>query len=120
MAEHGRRSTPLPRMANRLPTVRKTLRAKAPFDVDDMFARIERAIGDYKKAAMFDLAEQGYSSLFEQIVACIISIRTFDEVSAPVARKLFEVARTPAVIAKLGIPRIDELIHACTFHGPKA
>ena len=85
-----------------------------------MFERIDRAIEPYKKAAMFELAEQGFDSLFEQLVACIISIRTFDEVSAPTARKLFEVARTPVEMAKLSVKQIDELIHAATFHEPKA
>ena len=60
-----------------------------------MFARIEEAIRPFKKAAMFELAEQGYASPFEQLVACVISIRTLDEVSAPTARTLFDVARTP-------------------------
>lgn len=85
-----------------------------------MFARVEQAIRPFKKAAMFELHEQGYTSVFEQLVACVISIRTLDEVSAPTSRRLFEVARTPAAVAKLGADRIDELIHAATFHGPKA
>ena len=85
-----------------------------------MFARIEEAIRPFKKAAMFELREQGFTSVFEQLVACIISIRTLDEVSAPTARRLFEVARTPAAVSKLGAKRIDHLIHACTFHEPKA
>jgi endonuclease-3 len=85
-----------------------------------MFAQIETSIRAYKKAAMFELAEQGFDSPFEQLIACIISIRTFDEVSAPTARRLFEVARTPEAIVKLGVARIDELIHPATFHGPKA
>jgi len=85
-----------------------------------MFHRIDAAIRPFNKAAMFDLREQGHTSLFEQLVACVISIRTLDEVSAPTARRLFEVARTPAAVAKLGARRIDELIHAATFHGPKS
>jgi endonuclease-3 len=85
-----------------------------------MFARIEQAIRPFKKAAMFELRDQGYTSVFEQLVACILSIRTLDEVSAPTARRLFEVARTPAQVAKLGAGRIDQLIRAATFHGPKA
>ncbi len=93
---------------------------KRPFDLDEMFKRIEAAIAPFKKAAMFELAEQGYSSPFEQLVACIISIRTLDEVSAPVARRLLEVARTPEAVAKLPVGEIDRLIGAATFHGPKA
>jgi endonuclease-3 len=85
-----------------------------------MFTLIERAIKPYPKAAMFELAEAGFTSLFQQLVACIISIRTLDEVSAPTARKLFDVARTPGEMAKLTPGRIDELIHSATFHEPKA
>src|SRR5256885_17092475 len=53
-------------------------------------------------------------------MACINSIRTLDEVSAPTAQRLFETARTPAQVAKLGVKGIDELIRAATFHQPKA
>jgi endonuclease-3 len=85
-----------------------------------MFARIEGAVSPYNKAAMFELAERGYGSLFEQLVACVLSIRTFDEVSLPAAIELFEVARTPRAILKLGAKRVDELIGRVTFHGPKS
>jgi endonuclease-3 len=85
-----------------------------------MFARIEMAIRPFDKAAMFELKERGHGTLFEQLIACVISIRTFDEVSLPAALRLFEVARMPAAVAKLNVGRIDELIGTATFHGPKA
>src|SRR3954471_18581722 len=93
---------------------------KRPFDVPKVFPRLRRAVKDYTPAAMFQLADEGFNSVFEILVACIISIRTFEEVTLPTARKLFSVARTPAQMARLSVPRIDELIHACTFHRPKA
>jgi endonuclease-3 len=69
---------------------------------------------------MFELAEEGFDSPFEQLVACMISIRTYDEVSLPTARKLFARARTPAQMNKLSSEEIDQLIHASTFHERKA
>jgi endonuclease III len=69
---------------------------------------------------MFDLADRGHGSLFEQLVACIISIRTRDEVSLPVALALFKRASSPAAIAKLSVAQIDALIGASTFHRAKA
>ena len=69
---------------------------------------------------MFELATFGHRSLFEQLVACVISIRTRDEVSLPVARELFEHAGTPAAIAALSENRIDALIRRSTFHRAKA
>ena len=69
---------------------------------------------------MFELAERGHRSLFEQLVGCIISIRTLDEVSLPAALELLATASTPAAVAKLSVARIDALIRASAFHRGKA
>jgi endonuclease-3 len=82
--------------------------------------RLREAVAGYPKAAMFELHDEGFSSVFEVLVACIISIRTYEEVTLPTARKLFAAARTPADVAALSVRQIDDLIHACTFHEPKA
>jgi endonuclease-3 len=95
-------------------------RAKKSFDIHQMMRRLRQAVRPYKPAAMFVLAEEGYDSVFEILIACIISIRTFEEVTLPTARKLFAAARTPSQIAKLSPARIDQLIRSCTFHQPKA
>jgi endonuclease-3 len=50
----------------------------------------------------------------------MISIRTYDEVTIPVARKLFERARTPEEVSRLSADKIDDLIHQSTFHERKA
>jgi len=94
--------------------------SKKSFDLDKALTLIRKAVEPWPKAAMFELAEDGFNSPFEQLIACIISIRTYDEVSLPTARKLFARARTPAQISKLAVEAIDELIHACTFHERKA
>jgi endonuclease-3 len=94
--------------------------AKEPFDIDVVLRRIAQAIEPFKPAAMFALADEGFDSLFEQLVACLISIRTLDEVSLPAAQRLFAVARTPREIGRLSVREIDGLIHPATFHGPKA
>ncbi len=69
---------------------------------------------------MFALADEGYRTLFEQVVACILSIRTRDEVSLVAARRLFAVARRPESVRKLGVRRIDGLIGDTSFHTAKA
>src|SRR5512140_716492 len=93
---------------------------KKPFDINLALRLIERAVKPWPKAAMFELAEAGFDSTFEQLAACIISIRTYDEITVPTARKLFEQARTPAQVGKLSAAQIDQLIHACSFHDRKA
>ena len=101
-------------------SARATDRRKRQFDLDDMVTRIRAATKPFPKAAMFELAERGYDSVFHVLVGCIISIRTLDEVSLPTSLKLFEAAPTPAQVAKLSLKQIDDLIHACSFHEPKA
>lgn len=93
---------------------------KLPFDIDAVMRRIRAAVTEHADAAMFELAERGFKSVFQQLVGCIISIRTRDEVSLPTAIKLLERAATPAAVAKLSVPQIDALIRASSFHEAKA
>ena len=69
---------------------------------------------------MFALAEEGHRSVFHQLVACVLSIRTYDETSIECARALFRAAPTAAAIARLSEREIDRLIHPSTFHQAKA
>ena len=107
-------------MSNTKKTTRKSPLRKKPFDVEEALRRLRRATAPYPKAALFEPAAEGHNSVFEILVACIISIRTFDEVTLPVARRLFAKARTPSEVATLAEAEIDELIRPCTFHEPKA
>ena len=93
---------------------------KKPFDIGVAVRRIRKAVKPFAKAALFELAENGFTTTFEQLVACIISIRTYDEVTLPVSRKLFERARTPAEISQLTYEELDALISPSTFHERKA
>jgi len=93
---------------------------KLPFDIPKMMRLVRGAVRGYPKAILFELAERGYSSPFEILIACILTIRTVEEVSLPAAHKLFGSARTPEEMARLKIEQIDALIATCTFHRPKA
>ncbi|HEU4457380.1 MAG TPA: endonuclease III [Longimicrobium sp.] len=93
---------------------------KLPFDIDAMMRLLREAVRPYARAALFELRDEGFGSAVEQLAACLISVRTRDEVTLPVARKLFAKARTPAEVAALGWEEVDALIGACTFHETKA
>lgn len=93
---------------------------KQPFQIDMAIARIQEAVKPFPRAALFELAESGHTSIFELLVACMISIRTRDETMLPVARRLFAKARTPAEMSQLSPEAIDRLISASTFHEGKA
>ncbi|HJS17558.1 MAG TPA: endonuclease III [Anaerolineales bacterium] len=93
---------------------------KKPFDFPRAAKSIDKTIHPFKKDAMFELADDGFNSTFEQLVACMISIRTYDEVSILVARRLFARARTPSEVSQLSVEETDALIHQSTFHERKA
>ncbi len=94
--------------------------AKLPFDISTVLRRIRKEVAQYADAAMFELRDRKFDSLFQQLVACVISIRTRDEVSLPAAIRLFEVAPGPEEISRLDVSEIDAFITPATFHHGKA
>ena len=98
----------------------RTVPVKKPIHIPTIFRRLRVAVEPLAKAAMFELRDEGHTAAFEQLVACIISIRTRDEAMIVMARELFARARTPAEILALGEAGVDGLIRGSTFHGSKA
>jgi endonuclease-3 len=93
---------------------------KEPFDIDRALECITEAVAPYPPAALFQQAREGYDTLFEVLVGCIISIRTRDEESLPTAKRLFARARTPEAVGELTPEEIEALISASQFAGPKS
>jgi endonuclease-3 len=93
---------------------------KKPYDLADMLRRIEKAIKPFPRAAMFELRELGYTTIFEQLVSCIISIRTLDETTIPLTEKLLARARTPKEMLKLTPKEIEGLLVGSQYPGQKA
>jgi len=93
---------------------------KRPFDVEEAMPLLRAATAPYPKAALFELYAEGHTSVFEILVACVISIRTRDEVTLPVSKQLFATARTPAEVAALSVKEIERLIYPCTYYDVKA
>lgn len=91
-----------------------------PFDIDDLLRRVREAGASLPKPALFALADDGYRGLFEQLVACMLSARTRDEVTNVVARRLFAEAPTPAALAALPIETLVTLVTPVTYPAQKA
>jgi endonuclease III len=93
---------------------------KPNFDLHSVLSLVEKAITPFPKAAMFELRERGYDSLFEQLISCIISIRTLDEITIPVSLRLFAVAQTPEQLVALSPEQLTELLYSTTYPDQKA
>jgi endonuclease-3 len=91
-----------------------------PLDIARALQLVADAVRPYPRAAMFELAEQGFASPFQQLVACIISIRTRDEESLPASLRLFATASSAKEIAALTPDQIADLIRPSTFYERKA
>lgn len=94
--------------------------AKRPFAIDAVMEQIAAAVAGYPPAVLFQLARDGYAGPFEQLVACIISIRTREEITLPTALRFLAAARTPAEVAALDVGQVEALVAGCAFHEPKA
>lgn len=93
---------------------------KQAFYIDLVMGRIAKAVEPFPKAALFELADEGYGSAFEVLLGCMISIRTYDETTVRLARRLFQQARTPQEIQALPDEQLDAIIDGSTFHERKA
>ena len=69
---------------------------------------------------MHELADDGLRSLFQQVVACLISVRTFEEVTMPICRELFAAAPDAEAMVALGEEGILNIIRRSTFSDRKA
>ncbi|HEV2528413.1 MAG TPA: hypothetical protein VGT61_08210 [Thermomicrobiales bacterium] len=92
----------------------------ATFPIVPVLDAIEHAVSDLPKASMHELADDGFQSLFQQVVACLISIRTYEEVTMPICQALFAVAPDPAAMLALGEDGVLDIIRRSTFADRKA
>jgi endonuclease-3 len=106
-------------MTRDIPTVEPRSN-KEPFEIDEAFRRLRRAVAGLPKAAMFDLRDRGYATPFEQLVGALISARTRDETTVKVCLRLFEVARTPEQVLALGEPELTRRLAGASFAETKA
>ncbi|CAH1001313.1 Endonuclease III [Neolewinella maritima] len=90
------------------------------FPIHSVLARCAEAVKDKAPAAMFGLRDEGYGSLYEQLISSLISVRTYDETSTTVSRRLFATARTPAEMVRLDREQLIQLIAEATFAPAKA
>ncbi len=93
---------------------------KKPFNIVKVLKEVEKAVAPYPKAAMFQLYEEGYTSVFEQLISCIISIRTLDETTIPVSKRLFQTLERQNKSQLYRKRTISRLIHGTTFAYQKA
>jgi len=90
---------------------------------ESLVRELARRLEDFRRSCrVTTLAEEQETSRspFRLLVACIISLRTKDEVTAEASRRLFEIAPTPNHLAELEEERIAGAIYPAGFYNTKA
>ena len=82
--------------------------------------RLGKAIAGLEEPAVEKIAKDQKEDPFQVLIATMLSAQTKDAVTAAASERLFRVARTPATMAKLPIPRIEKLIYPVSFYRNKA
>jgi endonuclease III len=57
---------------------------------------------------------------YKALVSCLLSLRTRDEITFPIAEKLFLIADTPEKMVKLPNEKLCEIIHSINYYPTKA
>ncbi len=83
-----------------------------------LVARLERVRAAVRPTTLAEVERK--RDPFRLLVACVISLRTKDAVTAQASARLFAVARTPATVAALPEARIAKLIFPAGFYNTKA
>jgi endonuclease III len=81
---------------------------------------LARAIDKLDLPAVEKIAEESREDPFEVLIATMLSAQTRDAVTAAASARLFAVARTPRMIAKLTVKQIETLIYPVSFYRHKA
>jgi endonuclease-3 len=92
---------------------------RAPFDIHRVLAALKAAAPGWKAPVVTLIANQS-DDPFQILVSCLLSLRTKDETTGPAARRLFELARTPAAMRELSAAAIERAIYPVGFYRTKA
>ena len=87
--------------------------------IRDLVQRLEAVRRECRVTTLAEEQEASRSP-FRLLVACVISLRTKDEVTARASRRLFKIAPSSDRLAELAVDRIAEAIYPAGFYNTKA
>lgn len=88
--------------------------------IPSVMRRLARAIDGLEEPAIEKIADDQAEDPFQVCIATLLSAQTKDAVTHAASTRLFNVARTPAAMAKLTTKQIEKLIYPVSFYRTKA
>jgi endonuclease-3 len=99
--------------------VRHPAARRLRFDIHPVMAALQAAAPTWNAPVVTLIANQS-DDPFQVLVSCLLSLRTKDETTGPAARRLFQLAHTPASMLKLSAREIERAIYPVGFYHTKA
>ncbi len=87
--------------------------------IEKIVKTLEKEVNKYKRPAVTKVAYTERSP-FKVLIACLLSLRTKDEVTEKAAPRLFALADTPEKMLKLSIKQIEKAVYPVGFYKTKA
>jgi endonuclease-3 len=91
-----------------------------PGRIRAVMRRLARAIDGLEEPAVEKIAQDQQEDAFQVLIATMLSAQTRDAVTHAASTRLFKVARTPNMMAKLRVKEIERLIYPVSFYRHKA
>jgi endonuclease-3 len=95
-------------------------RARPAANVEAIMRALARAIDGLELPAVEKISESQEEDPFQVLIATLLSARTQDATTLAASTRLFNVARTPATMARLTVRQIERLIYPVSFYRHKA
>jgi endonuclease III len=93
---------------------------KAARNIEPIMRALARAIDGLELPAVEKISERQQKDPFQVLIATLLSARTQDATTLAASTRLFEVARSPAAMARLTTREIERLIYPVSFYRHKA
>ena len=85
-----------------------------------VIARLKSKAPEWNPTALAEVADRTERDAFRILIACLLSLRTKDEMTGPAAERLFALARTPEAMLRLAPRQIERAIFPVGFYRTKA
>lgn len=88
-------------------------------NIDIIIKLLKKEVKNFVNPIVTEIGEETRSP-FMVLISCLLSLRTQDRTTGPVAKRLFEVARTPEEIAKMPLKKLQNIIRPVNYYITKS
>ena len=88
-------------------------------DLDKIILLLKKEVKNFENPLITKIDEVSKTP-FMVLVSCLLSLRTQDRTTGPVARKLFFAVKTPQDINKLSLKKLEDIIRPVNYYKTKA